>query len=118
MRGGRVQVPYEEAIRCPWSDGEHVGELRSKAPAPREPDVTIGSELHSFVCVEQRCKGYDEIYIVQVMPDGTVWKVAHNSRDKKYPKLGGPSRDQKTVLDHLQREVDASKQSGGSEVRY
>lgn len=114
---GKEQVPYEEAIRCPWSRGEHVGDKRGEAPAPRAPGVTRGSMLHTYVCVEPRCKGYDEIYIIQVMPDNTVWRVKHGKHDKAYPTIGGPSRDQKDAIDYLQREVDASTRPGGAEIR-
>jgi hypothetical protein len=109
----KVQVPYEEAIKCPKC--EHTGNKEGERSADTQMGATPGSRIHVYRCKNGRCEWAEEVYLVQVMPDGTVWMHVHTKRDKVYqaPKVSGAER---RVLANLEYERQRSLQPG-AEIR-
>jgi len=111
-----VQTTLEEASRCPKCN--EVGELLKKTPiASRSPngarrEVTIGAQLHHFMCMNTRCKWYNEVCrLVQVNPDGSI-PPPQVKRIKEFPVVPDRTRE---VNDALERQLRLELE-GGAEV--
>lgn len=72
------ETTFEEAKRCPIC--EQPGAIAGAKPGPH------GSQLHTIVCKNNRCRWYDTAYVVQVNADGTV-PPPNTNRIKNFPKL-------------------------------
>jgi hypothetical protein len=99
----------EEARRCPKcaEPGAQAGEMA----APHGPGVTRGARLHKFVCGNIRCRWYDQIWMVQVNPDGTIPPPTTSRRNSLIPLLDDGGRTRERLLNQLGHET-----SGGGEI--
>ncbi|SRR5258706_13166138 len=69
---------FDEARRCPKC--ETPGVPMGESPGPHR------SKIHTFRCMNPRCKWYDTTYIIQVNQDGTIPDPSL-TKIKNFPKL-------------------------------
>jgi len=99
-----VDTTYDEARRCPICETPGVAE--SVKPGSR------GNTLHTFRCMNNRCRWYDTTYVITVNRDGTVPPPSTN-RAKSFPKL--PPRSDEAV--ERANQALLSQQLTGGETR-
>jgi hypothetical protein len=81
---------YEDAKRCPKCN--EPGLKTSEKSAGR--NAAHGTRVHTFECRNNRCKWFNEFWVVQVNPDGTV-PPPNTNRQKSFPAL--PPRSDEDV---------------------
>ncbi len=74
----------EEARRCPKC--EQSGIEAGSHPAPERH---MG-RFQMFKCMNNRCAGFERIWLVQIRPDGSIPPPVTN-REKNYPLIEGMS---------------------------
>jgi hypothetical protein len=107
-----TDTTYDAARRC--SKCGELGELTKKEPFKARygdrRNVTSGAQLHTIVCMNERCKWYETVCrLIQVNPDGTI-PTPVAKRDKMFPKI--PDLTQQ-VNDSLARQLGVELQGGG-----
>lgn len=85
-----ADTTYEDAKRCPKC--EEPGLKTGDKPAGR--NARPGTSVHTFECRNARCKWFNEFWVVQVNPDGSV-PPPNTHRAKSFPAL--PKRSDEDI---------------------
>jgi len=88
-----ADTTFEEAKRCPNSDCQQPGKLVSVRPQKG------GIKVHVFECVNDRCQRFEERWIVQTNPDGSIPQNAPGP--KTFPKLDHYAQRSQNARDEL-----------------
>lgn len=101
----------EEAKRCPRC--KQAGDLQSTIRQPRPGGHGWRREIvtvNVFVCKNERCRTFDETWIVQVNADGSI--PERKKGPKEFPNSKRMNDMGKSYVDYLQSEVDSGEAKG------
>jgi len=104
-----TDTTLEEARRCPKCNepGADAGAMA----APRGQDVTRGATLRKYTCMNNRCRWFEEIWVVQVNPDGTIPPPTTTRRNTLRPLPDDFGRTRERLLEQVNLETH-----GGGEI--
>lgn len=99
---------HEEARRCPKC--KEPGALQSKMQQPR-PTRRGMCTIETYVCDNNRCKNYEDTWIVQLNDDGTI--PTRPKGPKEFPNSKRMIDMGKDYLEYLEEETKRGETLGG-----
>jgi hypothetical protein len=104
---------YEDASRCPKC--RTPGKLVNKRSVP-SAGLPPGTQVHVFLCPNERCRWFDTKWLVQVDRDGTVPPEQNHTRtDPVYTHNATAERDARDIANvrrMLEQERDRQRDGG------